>query len=57
MVDKEISKQCLYKAACDEGFEISDDEAKKIAKEQRASVKDSDEYKHCLLYTSCGVES
>ena len=45
VVDKEISKQCLYKAACDEGFEISDDEAKKIAKEQRASVKDSDEYK------------
>ena len=45
VVGKEISKQCLYKAACDEGFEISDDEAKKIAKEQRASVKDSDEYK------------
>lgn len=45
VVDKEISKQCLYKLACDEGFEITDNEAKKIAKEQRESVKDCDEYK------------
>ena len=44
VVDKEISKQCLYRIACDEGFEISNDEAKKIAKQQRASVKDCDEY-------------
>lgn len=44
VVDKEISKQCLYRLACDEGFEISNGEAKKIASEQRASVKDSDEY-------------
>lgn len=44
VIDKEISKQCLYRAACDKGFEISNDEARKIAKEQRASVNDSDEY-------------